>query len=254
MNNLYRSLKGKIIVVTDGCGKIGKAITLKLLDSEAKILCGAPVPGLVEVMAMNLKDYESDQLLVHQIDLRSEQSLLTAVALAVRKFGRIDGLINCAGKFSQKPFTKTLVADLNSVIDLNLYGAFRATQAVCQQLLKQANGGVIVNICAVDGVNDLKEATAYAIAQAGLLALTRQIALEEELAKHGIRCLAIAPGYIPGDLSQTYQTVVRNLKPTLMGSPDDCVCRPDRVAELTACCLSEAWTFMNGNCLRLFGT
>lgn len=118
------------------------------------------------------------------------------VETAVSRFGRIDTLINNAGVFLAKPFTRYAPEDFASITSVNMVGFFHITQRVISQMLAQGNGGHIINVTSVLAEQGQTSVPAVltALTKGGLDAATRSLAIE--YAAHGIRVNAISPGVI----------------------------------------------------------
>ena len=133
-------------------------------------------------------------------DLRQQAEIQEAVKQVGERYGRIDILVNNAGVEIAKGFSDITLEDWNSVIDVNLRGAFLLTQAAL--LLFPDRGGAIINISSIHATHAFPDSTAYACAKAALIALGRNLALE--LAPRHIRVNTISPGYIDTRLWDEY--------------------------------------------------
>jgi len=115
-------------------------------------------------------------------------------------FGPIDVLVNNAGIAVDKPLFETTEADWDSVLDTNLKGAWLMSQEVARRMAEAERGGCIVNVASILGLTATNRVHGYAAAKAGLIHLTRTLAVE--LARHRIRVNAIAPGYVVTDINR----------------------------------------------------
>ena len=151
---------------------------------------------------------------------------------AVKRFGSIDAVINNAGIYIAKPFTESTVADLRSLLSVNIEGFFFISQLAIRQMLAQKTGGSIVNVTTtmVDHpIAGVPSAVAM-ITKGGLAAVTRSLALE--YAKHGIRVNAVAPGIVDTPMQKNNpKDFLRTLQP--MGKISDVKDIVDAIVYLT---------------------
>ena len=136
-------------------------------------------------------------------DVSSAAQVKAAVARTVKKFGRIDALVNNAGIAIFKPLLKTPLADWKRVLEVNLTGAFICSQA-CAPVMLKGGGGSIVNIASISGLRASTLRVAYGTSKAGLVQLTKQLAAE--LGTQGIRANCIAPGPVETDMAKLVHT------------------------------------------------
>lgn len=133
-------------------------------------------------------------------DLLKADEIAAAAAAIQQQYGRLDILVNNAGVEIEKPFAETSVADWDTILGINLRGAFLLSQA-CLPLFPE-KGGAIVNISSIHATHAFPDSLAYACSKAGMVAFTRNLALE--LAGRHIRVNAICPGYIDTRLWEEY--------------------------------------------------
>ena len=183
------------------------------------------------------------------LDVRDPASVARAVADVVDRFGAIDVLVNNSGVASTAPALETTEADWQAVVDTNLSGAWRVAQAAARAMAA-SGGGSIVNIASILGLRVMAQLPAYAASKAGLVHLTRQMALE--LARHRIRINAIAPGYIETDINRAFfrtpagEALLKRVPQRRLGQPADL----DGALFLLA---SDASAFMTGTVLTVDG-
>ena len=180
-------------LVTGTSTGIGKAIALALARAGYDL-------AVTEIDAKQL-----DGLMAHPdlrgrkvepiaLDLASPDSIATAFAHAASALGRIDVLVNNAGRALIKPVIEVTRAEWNALIDVNLTGTFFLTQAFGRSAIAQRRGGAVVTIASTHGLTGIAGRAAYGIAKAGLIQMTRMLAIE--WAPHGIRANAIAPATV----------------------------------------------------------
>jgi NAD(P)-dependent dehydrogenase (short-subunit alcohol dehydrogenase family) len=147
------------------------------------------------------------------------------VAAALDAAGPLDVLVNNAGIAATRSFLDQTPEDWDSVMAVNLRGAFLVAQAAARGMVAAQRGGAIVNVASILGLRVIAGVAGYTAAKAGLLQLTRQMAVE--LARHGIRVNALAPGYIASDINRDFfasepgQAMVKRIPQRRLGHPGD---------------------------------
>ncbi len=149
----------------------------------------------VVATSLSMGSSQDERVLAVAGDIRLRDTAVRVVAAAKERFGRIDSLVNNAGVFSSKPFVEYSEADFEQVMGVNVAGFFHVTQQAAVIMLEQ-RAGHIVNITAA--IADQPRAAAPAVltslSKGGVAAATKALAIE--LAKHGIRVNAVAPGLV----------------------------------------------------------
>jgi NAD(P)-dependent dehydrogenase (short-subunit alcohol dehydrogenase family) len=181
---------GQTIIVTGGAGDIGQALCRRFLSTGHKVAMLDRDGRALERAAAALGSPTG--LVGVEADVTDLASVQNAVALVERQFGGIDVLVNNAGGVVSPTLGATGEADWLADIDLNLNGAWRCVRAV-QDGMVARRSGVILNISSVNG-SGIYGYPAYSSAKAGLIQLTRFLAVE--FGQHGIRSNAIAPGSV----------------------------------------------------------
>ncbi len=166
-----------------------------------------------------------DQVAIVSGDITNPKSSDQIVELTVARFGKIDILINNAGIFNSKAFTKYTIDELDTYLGY-LRGTFVLTQAVVRQMQKQGHGGTIINIGTVLASNSIFNfpSSAPVASKGGLMALTKNLSVE--LALDDIRINAVAPGVVNtpilGELSKEQLSALNNMQPLgRYGKPQD---------------------------------
>src|SRR6266550_3646289 len=200
---MYKGLdiSGKVVLVTGGTSGIGRAIALAMAQAGAKIVAGSSSEAKVSAIKKELGgEHEAVQL-----DVADERSVRNAVATTVKRFGRIDAMVNAAGVIARKPSLEVTTEEWERIIRINLTGSFvvaRETAVVMKDQKPDEKGlrGSIVFIASLNSFISLTEVLAYASSKSGVLGLVR--GLGNEWAPLGIRVNAIAPGVFPTDLNR----------------------------------------------------
>ncbi len=181
-----------VILVTGAAKRVGAEIARTLHGAGARLVLHYRASlAAATALAAELNGHRADSAICLQADLRQSQAAMQLVAEAVAHFGRLDGLVNNASSFFPTPLGSIDEAAWEELIGSNLKGPLFLSQAAAPQL--RANGGAIVNITDIHAELPLKNYPLYCAAKAGLLGLTRALALE--LAPE-VRVNAVAPGPI----------------------------------------------------------
>ena len=188
-------LSGTTAIVTGGSRGIGLAIARELAEAGARVAILARNSTRAEEAALTLPGEGHMGLACDVADSAAAQS---AVAAVEKAFGGVHVLVNNAGITRDNILLRLKDEDWDDVIDTNLKGAFNMTRAVTRGMMKRREG-VILNVSSVVGLMGNAGQTNYAASKAGLHGLTKSVA--RELASRGVRCNAIAPGFIETDMT-----------------------------------------------------
>jgi NAD(P)-dependent dehydrogenase (short-subunit alcohol dehydrogenase family) len=209
------------------------------------VICARRVQNLEE-----LKNEINTEVLVLPIDVTSEESVLNFFSEVKNSIGSADILINNAGTSDPKRFKDLDEESWNYVLETNLNGAYRVAKNFTDSLIQDNKSGSIVNIASILGLRVGLNLTSYATAKAGLVQLTKSMALE--LARSNIRVNAIAPGYILTEINDDFfateegQSYIKNIPMNRLGLESDL----DGVLLLLA---SDASSFMTGSIIPVDG-
>jgi pteridine reductase len=205
-------LKGRHVLVTGAAKRLGRAIAERLLDYDIKLTghYRTSAKELDELAA--LAKSRGRELLAVQADLADVPALQRAVDQAVKRFGPVAVLVSSASDFYPTPALDCTEKDWDHFQDVNLKGQFFLAQAVARTGMKQA-GGVILNLGDVNGERPIKNFAPYLVSKAGLLHLTRALALEWG---PSIRVNAISPGAVLLPENYTPEQVQRSIDRSLL--------------------------------------
>ena len=187
-------LSGKAAIVTGGNSGIGKSIVLALGAAGASVCVDY-------VVHQNITDEEreqvramEDRIIAVKADVSKVDQVQMLVAETVKAFGRLDIMVNNAGIETRTSVLETTEAQYDRVMDINLKGAFFGTQFAAKQMVKQGNGGRIINISSIHEDWPMPGNTPYCLSKGGMRMLTRNAGVE--LAPYGITVVGVGPGAV----------------------------------------------------------
>jgi 3-oxoacyl-[acyl-carrier protein] reductase len=205
MSDLF-ALSGRVALVTGASQGLGRRFAKVLAEHGARVgLAARQVKRCQELQAEI--EGQGGRAASVALDVTAGVAAIEAALDGVEQaLGRIDILVNNAGVAVSKPVLDQSEADWDRVVDTNLKGAFFTAQAVARRMAmrdpKPAHGGSIVNIASVLALDVVGHLAPYAAAKGGLWQVTRTMALE--LARHGVRVNALAPGYIETEINRDF--------------------------------------------------
>jgi NAD(P)-dependent dehydrogenase (short-subunit alcohol dehydrogenase family) len=191
------SLEGKTAVVIGGTSGIGRVLSLGLADAGADVIASARRSEQVEGTAAEIEERGRKTLRVCS-DVRDRTSLDKLSSAALQAYGKVDILINCAGRIKRTPTLSVAEEEWADILDTNLTGTLRACQIFGRPMLERGYGRII-NIASLNSFVALTEVAAYAASKAGIVSLTRSLAVE--WSKRGVTVNAIAPGVFHTDMN-----------------------------------------------------
>ena len=218
-------LTGKVALCT-GAGRpggLGEAILARLAEEGCRVVVtdvGAAPPGLdarhlaSSVDASRVADdlrASGAEVLLLALDVRDEAQVESAIASTVERFGQLDILVNNAGiGFLMQPLLETTRERWQSVLDVNLLGAFLCTKHAARQMIRQGRGGRIVNVASQAAKSGHAHMAAYTASKHGLVGLTRTAAME--LGPHRITVNAVCPNHVTTGLGATQNEYFARLR------------------------------------------
>lgn len=242
-------LSRRVAVVIGGTSGLGKAIAFGLAEAGADTIATGRRANLVEEVCNRIQSF-GVRSLVHPTDVQDPASLESLKDEAIRDFGRVDILINAAGRTFKKPTINVQDDEWNDLLDTNVTGALRACRAFYEPL-KASGNGRIVNIASLASFVAFHEVAAYGASKSALLSLTRSLGCE--WAKDGIRTNAVVPGVIVTDLNRDLLLGTERGKELLTRTPLGRFGNADEVVGAALFLSSNAASFITGTSIVVDG-
>ncbi len=251
MSSLSFSLPGKVAIVSGGRRGIGRAIVLALAEAGADVaVCDRIVDdGELEAVAEEVKRLGRRCLAV-KTDITQKADIDNLVQRVASEFGAIDILVNNAAMNIRAPLLELREDGWDKVINTDLKGYYLCSQAVGRQMVEQ-KGGSIVNIASTAALKAEPQMGAYCIAKAGVVMLTRVLALE--LAQYNIRVNAIAPYMVKTKFSQPLWSDPETLKQIEAEIPLGRLAEPGDITGSVLFLASDASAYITGHTIILDG-
>jgi NAD(P)-dependent dehydrogenase (short-subunit alcohol dehydrogenase family) len=225
----------KVAVITGASQGIGSALVGGYRDRGYRVVA----------TARSIKPSNDDDILAVPGDIADRKTAERAISGGVARFGRIDTLVNNAGIFIAKPFTKYTEADYTAILGVNLAGFFHITQFAIAEMEKRGSGHVVqITTSLIDHANSRVPSVLASLTKGGLSAATKSLSIE--YAKRGIRVNAVAPGVIktPMHPVETYAQLAAQHPVGRMGDISDIV---------EAILYLESASFVTGEILHVDG-
>jgi NAD(P)-dependent dehydrogenase (short-subunit alcohol dehydrogenase family) len=216
------SLEGSVALVTGASGGLGAHFARVLHGAGAKVVLAARRADALAELAAEL----GARAAAVPLNVTEADTVAAAFTAAEAAFGApCDIIVNNAGIAVTRPILQQTEADWDSVLDVNLRGCFLVATEGARRLVAAKRGGSIINIASIGGLRILQGVAGYTASKAGLVQLTKQLAVE--LARYSIRVNALCPGYIETPINREFfasepgQAVIRRVPQRRLGQPAD---------------------------------
>lgn len=252
MNIPTMRVDGKVALVTGGGSGIGKAVAEGLAHFGADVIITEITPKmeLGQAVAKEIAEQYGRKVIALPLDLPDLKSIQAMTDAAIGQMGKIDVLINNAGIQIAKAALEVTEDDWDKVLDTNLKGAFFCSQSVAKEMIKQKSGRII-NMASQNGMIGYFKRAAYCSAKAGMVNLTRVLAIE--WAEYGINVNAIGPTFIRTPLAEQtfkdkaiYDDIIERIPLHRIGEPEEIIGAVIYLA-------SDASTLVTGHTLMVDG-
>jgi NAD(P)-dependent dehydrogenase (short-subunit alcohol dehydrogenase family) len=241
-------LAGRVALVTGAGQGLGAMIAQTLHSAGAAVIINyfVDAEGANQRRAEAIAAQLGDRAAALPADVRNPEQLAATVDETVKRFGRLDIVVNNAGVLRDRTLKKMTPADWQQVIDTNLTGVFNVCQAAAPAL---ADGGRIVNLASISAAVGFFGQSNYAASKAGVIALTK--VLSRELARRRITVNAVAPGVVLTDMGKSIPEEVR--AEMLKNIPLNRFAEPREIADVVLFLCSHLASYVTGQTLHVNG-
>lgn len=244
-------LNGKVTIITGASGGIGKSVAQKILEEGSKVVLVSRNKNKLKKTVEELG--KNDNLIYVAADVSHESEVLSVIEQTLTAFDKIDNLINCAAIINDPtPFHLMTEDQWTNLMNVNLKGTFQPIKAVIPLMIEQKSGNII-NISSLLGIRAIPKVpfSVYGVTKAGIIMLTKSIAVE--YGQYNIRCNCIAPSTIRSPMMEPYLQD-ENAKRMLEGSfPLKRIGDPEDVANAILFLSSDDSKWITGTVMTLDG-
>ena len=242
-------LTGRTAVVIGATSGIGKAIALGLADAGADVVPTGRRAALAAAAAREV-EARGRRSLATTADVSDANSLQALADAAIGTFGKVDILVNAAGRSVRRPTLDVSDSEWEEILDTNLTGMLRACRVFGRHMIERRYGRII-NIGSLTSVVALHEVAAYGASKAGVASLTKSLAVE--WAPHGVCVNAILPGVFRTALNEGLLDGTERGREFLIRTPMRRFGQPEEVAGAAVFLASDAASFVTGHLLAVDG-
>ena len=242
-------LNGKVAVVIGGTSGIGLAIAKGMAEAGADVIPTSRRQDQVEAAAAEIEKHGRRSIRVTS-DVSDRASLQRVLDESIQAFGKVDVLVNSAGRTKRGPTLDFSEEDWNNILDTNLTGTLRAAQVFGRHMLERESGSII-NIASLSTFVALYEVAAYSASKAAVASLTKSLAIE--WSQKGVRVNAIAPGVFRTPLNEKLLDETERGREFLLRTPMKRFGNVEELAGAAIFLASDAASFVSGEILTVDG-
>lgn len=246
----FRSVKGKVVIVTGASKGIGEAIARCYAEHGMKVVCANRDTVRGNEVVESIKSAGGNAVFC-QTDCSNPEQIKALVDYAVEHYGRLDGIVNDAGiGMGGSPLHEYSMEDSEKIFDLNLNGVFAGMKYAAEAILKsKAENGFIINVSSIAGLMPQRGQALYTATKFGVVGMTRAAALD--YAPYNVTVNAICPGYTDTPIfgetpEQAKQFFMNDCPAGRMGKPEEC-------AYLALFLASDLARYINGAAIPVDG-
>jgi 3-oxoacyl-[acyl-carrier protein] reductase len=242
-------MKDKVVIITGAANGIGKATALEMARKKAKVV-------LVDIDNKSLKKVHEQithlgrESMAINADVTKEKKVIEVIQKTIKKYKRIDVLVNNAGSMLLKTIDELEEQEWENIIKTNLKGVYLFVKNTAKHM-KGNKKGKIVNVASTAGIIGLKNSSAHAAANGGIISLTRQLAIE--LSPYNINVNVVSPGIIATSLTKEMLDKPKTKEELLSHIPMNRAGTPEEVAEAIIFLASKRSNFITGHNLIVDG-
>ena len=245
------SLKDKVALVTGASRGIGRAIAIGFAEAGADVAVAARTESDLETLAKEI-DAAGRKAIVVPTDVRDRGAIEAMIDRSVSELGRLDILVNNAGGSNfMSPVVGLRPEGWDKLRTLNLDSVFHATQIAAQRMVNNENGGSIIQIASVAGLQGAQGLSPYSAAKAGVIMMSQAIA--KELAGSNIRVNSIAPGWIDTPLNEWMTSDEATLREAEKMIPMGRIGKAEEIVGAAIYLASDASSFVTGTTIVVDG-
>ncbi len=242
-------LRNKVALITGSARGIGRAIAIELALQGAKVVVSDVDIDNCELTCDEIQDNGGDAIAI-ECDVTKNKEVQNLVKKTIKKYQKIDVLVNAASDEIVKPFFEVTEKEWDKIININLKGVFLTTKEVGKKMAEQKKGKII-NISSIAGEVGFTYTSSFCASKAGVINLTRELALE--LAEHKINVNSVVSGVLPTKITNDILEDEKSTKDLIKNTPLRKIGKPEDIAKAVLFLASERSSYITGHNLVVDG-